>query len=246
MTVLEIAVVALGTAAVWLLTAAGGPTGRARLAALLDRRRPGLRRFRSAGTVRVVVACVPPVALAVLLGPLPGAVAGALPGFVLWWWAGRRNRGNGRRGHARIAAGVPLVVDLLVAGLRAGGTTLGVVAAVGEAVEGPLGSALEGVARRLRLGEEPAAAWEQVDGPAELAAVGRAFARAAETGAPAADVLERYSAELRSDARTRAHAHTQRVGVWVVAPLGVCFLPAFVLIGVVPLAAGLLVGVAPG
>jgi hypothetical protein len=40
----------------------------------------------------------------------------------------------------------------------------------------------------------------------------------------------------------RAVARSQRVGVLVVAPLGLCFLPAFVLIGVVPLAAGLVGG----
>lgn len=241
---LEIAVIVLGTAAVWLLAGPGGPTGHSRLAALLGPKRSGVRQFRSAGVLRAVVACVPAVVLGVFLSPLLGAAAGALSGGVLWW-LGRRSRGRNRHGSARTTAGVPVVVDLLVTGLRAGGTTLGVVAAVGDAVEGPLGCSLEEVARRLRLGEEPAAAWEQVDGPVELAAVGRAFTRAAETGAPVADVLERYSAELRRDARTRAYAHTQRVGVWVVAPLGLCFLPAFVLIGIVPLAAGLLVGVVP-
>ncbi|MFD0804371.1 type II secretion system F family protein, partial [Streptomonospora algeriensis] len=109
---------------------------------------------------------------------------------------------------------------------------------------GPLGRSLGGVAEQLRLGADPRAAWRSAADTEEFAAIGRALARTSESGAPVATVLERHAAELRDTARVRALTRTQRLGVLSAAPLGVCFLPAFVLIGVVPLAAGLVSGLA--
>ncbi|MBV2366790.1 type II secretion system F family protein [Streptomonospora nanhaiensis] len=241
----EFAVVVLGTAAATLLTGSARPWARRRVRALLPSRTPPRRRRGGARLRRAVllwgVPAVPALTLLVVVGPLSAVVAGLPIGAALRW---RLARGDGAAGGAaRSVAGLPIAVDLLVAGLRAGGTMADVLAAVADAVgDGPAGRAFGQVAEQVRLGAEPGAAWGGTAHPPEFAAVGRALARAARTGAPVADILERQAAEIRAALRSRAQASTQRLGVLAVIPLGLCFLPAFVLIGVVPLAAGLLTG----
>lgn len=212
-----------------------------RLAALApapDRaRKPRPRRLPPA--LRVLAACAPLGTLCLLLGAALGVPAGLAAGTLVWWRLGRPDPPAARRRAAMNTAALPLAVDLLVAGLRAGSAPTEVVAAVALAVGGPLGEELAGVAHRMRLGADPARAWRELRGPAELAALGRAVSRADRTGAPLADVLELHAADCRRTARARALVLSQRVGVAVAAPLGLCFLPAFALIGVVPLAAGL-------
>jgi pilus assembly protein TadC len=44
---------------------------------------------------------------------------------------------------------------------------------------------------------------------------------------------------MRSTQRGDVEAAVRRAGVWVLAPLGLCFLPAFVCLGVVPLVLGI-------
>jgi pilus assembly protein TadC len=51
--------------------------------------------------------------------------------------------------------------------------------------------------------------------------------------------LRALAAECRAGQRTRAEAAVRRAGVWVLAPLGACFLPAFVCLGVVPMVLGI-------
>ncbi len=67
----------------------------------------------------------------------------------------------------------------------------------------------------------------------------RALVRAGEGGAPVAVAVARLAAEARAEDRARAEQAARRAGVLAVAPLGACFLPAFVLLGVVPVVVGL-------
>ncbi|GAB3494481.1 type II secretion system F family protein [Nocardiopsis coralliicola] len=193
--------------------------------------------------LQVACAMAPAAALAAAAG-LPAALLLGPPLGAACWWGLRRTAGRPSR-PAASAAGLPLAVDLLAAGVRAGGETTAVLSALAPSVGGPLGALLSEVADRQRLGEAPGRAWAAVGGPPEVAAVGRTLDRAAQTGAPVADLLDRHAEEAREQARVRAAARAQRAAVLVVAPLGLCFLPAFVLIGVLPLVAGLIGGAAP-
>ena len=62
--------------------------------------------------------------------------------------------------------------------------------------------------------------------------------RAAESGASVADAMARLADDLRLSSRAAVEARARAVGVRAALPLGVCLLPAFVLLGVVPLVAG--------
>ena len=63
--------------------------------------------------------------------------------------------------------------------------------------------------------------------------------RSARTGEPIANALDRLGAELAARARADAEDAARRVGVRAAVPLGLCLLPAFLLIGIVPVVAGL-------
>ena len=58
-------------------------------------------------------------------------------------------------------------------------------------------------------------------------------------GAPAGLLLRSEARELRLEARTAAQTAAGRLGVTLMLPLGVCILPAFLIVGVVPLVVSL-------
>jgi Flp pilus assembly protein TadB len=148
------------------------------------------------------------------------------------------------RRRERVVADLPVALDLLAACLTAGSPLPDATAAVARAVGGPLGTDLDAVVAVLRLGGPPAAAWSTLATP-ELAGVARTLARAAETGASLATAIAEAAREQREQAQFAAEERARGAGVYAVAPLGLCFLPAFVLVGVVPVVAGLLGTVLP-
>jgi Flp pilus assembly protein TadB len=184
-------------------------------------------------------------ALAALAGAVVLGVAGVGPGSLLVAvgvavgverWA-RRGAATGADDGARVRDDLPLVCDLLAVCLAAGTPVPGALGAVGAAAGGPLGRVLAGVAARLQLGAPARTAWRDV--PADAAALARVVVRAGESGSSVVPALQALAADLRVAQRSATAAAVQRAGVWVLAPLGLCFLPAFLCLGVVPLVLGI-------
>jgi Flp pilus assembly protein TadB len=179
------------------------------------------------------------VSTAVLLGGLPGVVVGALV-TAAGWWAIRRTR-RPRAPTVDLAAKLRLAgtLDLLAACLRAGLPVPSALDAVGDTAPAEAGAALRSTAGLLALGSGPEEAWAPVraiPGLGELAATairtsrsGAAFASAA------ADLAGRFREELATEAEERA----ERAGVALALPVGLCFLPAFFCLGVLPVVLGL-------
>jgi pilus assembly protein TadC len=150
----------------------------------------------------------------------------------------RSREADDRRAAGRALVGdLPAACDLLGVCLSAGVPVAGALAAVGEATPFPLGPELRGVAALYRMGADPRRAWADV--PPELAGLGRVLVRAGESGSTVAPALRALAADSRAAARAATEAAVRRAGVWVLAPLGLCFLPAFVCLGVVPLILGI-------
>jgi tight adherence protein B len=61
------------------------------------------------------------------------------------------------------------------------------------------------------------------------------LALAEDAGVPAAELLRAVAERQCYDARAAGQAGAQRLGVQLLLPLGLCVLPAFVLVGIVPL-----------
>ena len=141
---------------------------------------------------------------------------------------------------AELTAVLPLALELLAACLSGGAAPEAAVSAVAAAFPGPCGSRLHRVAAALRLGSSPAEAWAALGSGRDAAgAAARALARAAEGGAPVAGAVQRVAAEARRRQQADAHRRAAQAGVLAVLPLGACFLPAFVLLGVLPAVVGL-------
>jgi pilus assembly protein TadC len=213
-----------------------------------DGRRAGLLRpSRRAGTSARDAASAPlrrwvlAGGAAVAVGLLIGGVAGVLAAGVVGVGGERllRTAVPDERATTRTALlrDLPGACDLLAVCLAAGVPVAGALAGVGEADPGPLGEQLRRAAALYRLGAEPRRAWDDV--PEELAGLGRALVRAGESGAAVVPALRSLAADGRAAERLETEAAVRRAGIWVLAPLGACFLPAFLCLGVVPLVLGI-------
>jgi hypothetical protein len=145
--------------------------------------------------------------------------------------------GDERALPAALLRDLPGACDLLGVCLGAGLPVGAALAAVGETLAAPLGPQLSAVAALYRMGAEPRRAWADI--PAELGSLGRTLIRGGESGSSVVPALSALAADTRAAARTAVEADVRRAGVWVLAPLGLCFLPAFVCLGVVPLVLGI-------
>jgi len=174
---------------------------------------------------------------------VPGrwALATGLVGAaVVWWWIGRTEPAGARRRRAAEARDLPALVHLLAAALEVGTDVPGALRLVCGALPGPAADALAAMPGRLELGLEPEAAWRPVlDRPA-LAPLARVLVRAARSGSPVGREVDRLALDLHERSRGAVEERARTVGVRAAVPLGLCLLPSFVLLGVVPVAAALL------
>ena len=171
-------------------------------------------------------------------GLLVGAVAAALAPRIL----ARLVTGADEKVTAELTASLPLAACLIGACLRAGRPVAESVAAVAGTMPGPLGERLGEVAAGLDMGAEPAGAWLPLTRHPATARAGRTLVRALESGAPAAEAMEALADNARLAARAHALQRARAVGVQATLPLGLCFLPAFVAVGLVPVIASVIGG----
>ncbi|MBU9766962.1 type II secretion system F family protein [Mycobacterium sp. TNTM28] len=131
--------------------------------------------------------------------------------------------------------------DLLAACLAAGMAVSTAAAAVASSAPPALAPLLRRAAELLALGADPDRAWsnEIASRDKSAEALLRLARRSAVSGSALAGGVADLAAQTRHDATTAADALAERASVLVAGPLGVCYLPAFVCLGVVPVVAGL-------
>lgn len=258
----RLGVLLCGTAGLWWLVRSLGAVRRERRLrrragmVLLLETAPPRRRLAAAGALRrwlPVVGAV--VAGWVLVGGVGGPVAGAAAGLVGRWWLRRRDgrSGPGRDDPGRepqvaghVARQLPLAADLLAACITAGASPVAAARAVGESLGGPVGERLARGAAEIRLGGEPAEAWRALGALPGAGRLARLLERADESGVPAAVPVARIAAEVRADRGRAATERARRAAVMVTVPVGLCFLPAFIAVGVLPVVIGLAGGLLGG
>ncbi|MBF4994113.1 type II secretion system F family protein [Arthrobacter gandavensis] len=142
-----------------------------------------------------------------------------------------------------------LMLDLSAAMFSAGRPLGTVLLVLAETSDPPLGVVLRRVVTALELGAGWEQAWElgtRVDGreareAAPAAAILRdALAFAASSGAPSAEVLHAQASQIRRRRARDAERRAAALGIQLVLPLGLCSLPAFLCVTVVPLLLALL------
>jgi Flp pilus assembly protein TadB len=219
---------------------------------LVGDHRPGLPRLRSLHSPpSPPTPPAPPlraswiVVGAAAAGSLGWAIAGAPVGVALAAVAAAAGaaavrRLKGRDGPAQeqeseLAAGWELLAVCLEAGLPVAAA----VSAAAEVLDGAVGRRFRWIAGLLELGSDQATAWLAVEHEPALATFARAAGRSAGTGAALSQVARAEATRIRAGLLDSAQARAQRAGVLITGPLGLCFLPAFLVLGIAPVVVGL-------
>lgn len=121
-----------------------------------------------------------------------------------------------------------LVCDLLCVALKSGASLPKACETVGTAVGSGHGPVLQRAARALALG----ASWEEAWGAHTL---GTILEPAWADGADPTPLLEQLARSIRARRSATAKEAAAKLAVQLVLPVGLCLLPAFILVGVVPL-----------
>jgi pilus assembly protein TadC len=208
----------------------------------LSRLRPPSPRAPVVVVSAAAASAVAGIAVAVVVGLPAGALLGLVTAIAGPALLGRLEPRSVRQDRERLVHELPLLLDLLAACLAGGASLAAAATAVAAALPGPCGCRLASVVDALAVGCAPGEAWLELGGSSgddPLAGPARLLARAAEGGTPVAGAVQRLAADARAASAAAASQAARRVGVLAVAPLGLCFLPAFVLLGVVPVVVGL-------
>ncbi|HEY3606837.1 MAG TPA: type II secretion system F family protein [Pseudonocardiaceae bacterium] len=235
---------AMSIAALALALAVLVRPGAARVTARLTALRPpadGDRHGHGLGSPLPIVAAMSIALLPTVLGGGPAGLVLGLP-LGLGAFAGCRwlLRGSGlRRARAPDSLLLASSWDLLAACLRGGLPVPAAVRAIAVDVPEPAAGALRHTAELLALGADPVAAWAPALAESSTAELARGARRTARSGAALAAVAAGLATAVRSGADDLAEAKAQRAAVAVTGSLGLCFLPAFLCIGVVPVVIGL-------
>ncbi|MFC6153908.1 type II secretion system F family protein [Nocardioides yefusunii] len=155
-----------------------------------------------------------------------------------------RTRAEERRRKDARQDDLPHLVGLVALGVRSGAPVPQAVLAACDALPSPGAAPLRGAAEAVERGADPERTWDALDD--HLAKVGRALARSARTGASVVRTLDVLADDLAEEQRAAHEDRARSVGVRAAVPLGVCLLPAFVLLGIVPLIAGMASGLLRG
>jgi len=133
----------------------------------------------------------------------------------------------------------PDAVDCLASCLAAGAPLWTGMTVTADAFGEPVAGLFRRCSARHRLGAGyPLTFSEFLDDP-ELAPVGRVLLRSVESGAALTTALISCVEQLRAQRGAELERRARAVGVKAVLPLAVCFLPAFVLLAVVPIVGSL-------
>jgi len=190
--------------------------------------------------------------VAVLFGNPIGVACVVLGGGLLW--AGRRWSAAlaARATRSRVDAGLEL--ELLAIAMSSGASIDRARTLVADALEaGSVGgegaagaSTRGGVARSRPAAQQGGGARPHGVPLSSRSAPDAVIALAVRAGAPVADLLRAESFRLRRVARADGAARAAALGVRLMLPLGACVLPAFVLLGVVPLLVSVVSGTLGG
>ncbi|HLS62206.1 MAG TPA: type II secretion system F family protein [Ruania sp.] len=173
-----------------------------------------------------------PAATAVLvlvlsaLAPLPWALGGRP------LRAGTGRGEPGRRAGADRWVDPAVLLDITRSAIVAGASVPGALGALAEALPPEQGRPLHRVVTALRLGASWTEAWQGA--PAEQRDLRRALGPAWVDGVSPVPLLRQAAESIRARRTARAREAAARLGVRLVLPLGLCLLPAFVLLGLVP------------
>lgn len=132
------------------------------------------------------------------------------------------------------AISVPLLLELLGTALDSGLAVQSALRAVAEVAGQRLRKSLLQVVAGLEIGASWQDSWAGNLDHEDLVQIHDALSFGALTGASAAPLLYAQAQHFRTDAARKGQKRAAALGVKLVLPLGLCSLPAFIALGVVP------------
>jgi pilus assembly protein TadC len=157
-------------------------------------------------------------------------VVAAIGALVLGWVEPQSTR----RRRRQLIMEVPQVLELMAACLGAGVPARMACAAVVRTFNGPVADDLGQVMSLLQLGVADVAAWRTLHDHPQLGLAAADLARSMESGTSVVEALRHHAAAARETRRSELQVRARAVGVRSVLPLMTCFLPSFMLLGIVP------------
>jgi pilus assembly protein TadC len=138
-------------------------------------------------------------------------------------------------GHLPGLRDTAMMLELIAAMLHAGAGIGRALELVAAAASPEYGRALRPVVGAMAIGADWETAWRSSDVRSpEILALRDALGFAALTGAPSSTILYAQAARMRRERFRAAEKRAASLGVKLVVPLGLCSLPAFICLGVVP------------
>lgn len=183
---------------------------------------------------------------------LAGGCAGTLVAVAIGGWIGAAfgvgcvlavvvllGRAGPRPDDGELRVELPDALDFLAACLEAGLPLSQAVPAVAAVSPAATGRLLGTVSARLAAGLSSGEAWQELRDHAVWGRVAADVGGAQRWGTSVAGLLRAHADDTRRGQEDEAMRRARTVGVRSVLPLMLCFLPAFILVGVVPIVAGL-------
>ena len=144
-----------------------------------------------------------------------------------------------RRADFGSARQTPLTLSLIAAALRAGSPLVSAIELAAPTADAAVGDRLATVVGLLRLGASAEQAWLDDPDDATWTSIAAVARRSANSGTRAAASFDALATQLRVQRQADSAARAERAAVYAVVPLGLCFLPAFVCVGVLPVVIGI-------
>jgi pilus assembly protein TadC len=155
----------------------------------------------------------------------------AVIGTLMLGWLEPR---SARRRRQQLIMEVPQALELLAACLAAGLPSSASCAAVVETFDGPVADDLGRVLAMLKLGVGEVLGWRTLRHHPHLGLPAEDLARAAESGTSMVEGLRHHARAAREARRGALQVRARAVGVRSVLPMMICFIPSFMLLGIVP------------
>lgn len=168
------------------------------------------------------------------VGPTVGPALVGLTTIGVWVLLGRLEPVATRRRRQRLILDTPAALELLGACLAAGLPPRNATAAVVAVFEGPVAEDLGKVLAAVNLGVSDAVAWRTLRSHPQLGPAAIDLARCVESGTRMAETLAHHGRDARRQRQATLEVAAKAVGVRSVLPLMGCFIPAFLLLGIVP------------
>ncbi|MCL2735205.1 MAG: type II secretion system F family protein [Propionibacteriaceae bacterium] len=167
--------------------------------------------------------------LALLVGPVAGVGA--------WVGLGRLEPAAARRRRLQTLEDLPQALELMQACVQTGQPVRAAIETVSTVMGPPIRDLFDAVTNAISVGMSDEQAWRVLADDPVIGRVARDMARSSSWGTTVSDILAQHCVDLRRQGTAERLAAAKSVGVKSVLPLGTCYLPAFMLIGVVPVIA---------